>query len=31
MDRLQCKACGSFSMLPMEVDPGDVDDLGIWR
>lgn len=29
MDRLQCKACGSVSMLPMEVDPGDADELGI--
>ena len=29
MDRLQCKACGSFSMLPMEVDPGDMDDADV--
>ena len=29
MDRLQCKACGSTSMLPMDVDPGDADALGI--
>ena len=29
MDRLQCKACGSTSMLPMDVDPGDADELGI--
>ena len=29
MDRLQCKACGSYSMLPMEVDPGDADELDL--
>ena len=25
MDRLQCKACGSFSMLPMELEPDEAD------
>jgi hypothetical protein len=25
MDRLQCKACGSFSMLPMELEPDEPD------
>ncbi|MEM6326945.1 MAG: hypothetical protein AAF791_07500 [Bacteroidota bacterium] len=29
MDRLQCKACGSYSMLPMEVDPGDAHNLSV--
>ncbi len=30
MERLQCKACGSFSLLPMEVEPDDAEaiDLG---
>ena len=27
MDRLQCKACGSFSMLPMELAPEETDSL----
>lgn len=27
MDRLQCKACGSYSMLPMELEPDEADDL----
>ena len=27
MERLQCKACGSFSLLPMEVQPEDAEDL----
>jgi len=26
MDRLQCKACGSLSMLPMELEPDETDD-----
>ena len=26
MDRLQCKACGSYSMLPMELEPEEADD-----
>ena len=29
MDRLQCKACGSTSMIPMEVDPGDAHELDL--
>lgn len=29
MDRLQCKACGSFSMLPMELEPDEADDFGV--
>ena len=27
MDRLQCKACGSFSMLPMDLEPDETDEL----
>ena len=27
MDRLQCKACGSFSMLPMELEADEADSL----
>lgn len=27
MDRLQCKACGSVSMLPMELDADESDEL----
>ena len=27
MDRLQCKACGSLSMLPMELEPDEADDV----
>ncbi|MDT0631741.1 hypothetical protein RQM47_05535 [Rubrivirga sp. S365] len=26
MDRLQCKACGSLSMLPMDLEPDETDD-----
>ena len=26
MDRLQCKACGSYSMLPMELEPDEAED-----
>lgn len=26
MDRLQCKACGSYSMLPMDLEPDEADD-----
>ncbi|NNF58197.1 MAG: hypothetical protein HKN04_08135 [Rhodothermaceae bacterium] len=29
MDRLQCKACGSFSMLPMELQPEDSEEMGL--
>ncbi|WP_412067864.1 hypothetical protein [Rubrivirga sp. IMCC43871] len=29
MDRLQCKACRSYSMLPMELDADESDDLGL--
>ena len=29
MDHLQCKACGSFSMLPMDVEPDEVGALGL--
>ena len=27
MDRLQCKACGSFSMLPMDLEADETDEL----
>lgn len=27
MDRLQCKACDSFSMLPMDLESDEADDL----
>ena len=27
MDRLQCKACGSFSMLPMDPEADETDEL----
>ncbi|HYE96535.1 MAG TPA: hypothetical protein VD962_10030 [Rubricoccaceae bacterium] len=29
MDRLQCKACGSFSMLPLEIEPEETEALGL--
>lgn len=29
MDRLQCKACGSYSMLPMELEPDEPDALDL--
>ena len=29
MERLQCKACGSFSMLPVEIEPEETADLGL--
>lgn len=29
MDRTQCKACGSYSMLPMELDPEDNHELDL--
>ena len=29
MDRLQCKACGSFSMLPMEIEPDEAQELDV--
>ena len=29
MDRLQCKACGSLSMLPMDLEPDETDDLDL--
>ena len=29
MERLQCKACGSFSMLPMELQPDDAEEVEI--
>ena len=29
MDRLQCKACGSFSMLPMELQPDDTEEMDL--
>ena len=31
MDRLQCKACGSFSMLPMELEPDAADEIDVLR
>lgn len=27
MERLQCKACGSYSMLPMELDASESEEL----
>jgi hypothetical protein len=27
MERLQCKACGSFSMLPMELQPDETEEM----
>jgi hypothetical protein len=27
MERLQCKACGSFSMLPMELQPDEAEEM----
>ena len=30
MDRLQCKACGSYSMLPMELEPDESNDLDLF-
>lgn len=30
MDRLQCKACGSLSMLPMDLEPDETEDLGVF-
>ena len=29
MDRLQCKACGSYSMLPMELEADETVELGL--
>ena len=29
MERLQCKACGSFSMLPMELQPEDTEEMDL--
>ena len=29
MERLQCKACGSFSMLPMELQPDDAEEMDL--
>ena len=29
MDRLQCKACGSLSMLPMELEPDEAEGLSL--
>ena len=29
MDRLQCKACGSYSMLPMELMHDETEEMGI--
>ncbi|MDX1421334.1 MAG: hypothetical protein R3181_15315 [Rubricoccaceae bacterium] len=29
MERLQCKACGSFSMLPMELQPDEADEVDL--
>ena len=29
MDRLQCKACGSYSMLPMELEPDEADSFDV--
>jgi hypothetical protein len=29
MDRLQCKACGSLSMLPMDLEPEENEEIGI--
>jgi hypothetical protein len=29
MERLQCKACGSFSMLPMELQPDDAQEMDL--
>lgn len=29
MERLQCKACGSFSLLPMEVEPDAAEEIDL--
>jgi len=29
MERLQCKACGSFSMLPMELQPDEAQEINL--
>ena len=29
MDRLQCKACGSLSMLPMEIEPEEAEEMDL--
>lgn len=29
MDRLQCKACGSSSMLPMDIEPDEAEEMDL--
>jgi hypothetical protein len=29
MDRLQCKACGAYSLLPMDLEPEDAESLDL--